>query len=93
MPCAPPVSRSGSTRVSSGVVTSGIRRSGARSEDARRASQEVLKLDPSSGLTHAILGDIAIEYDWDWDAGDREFGKALALSPNDANVLIFRTSQ
>jgi TolB-like protein/Tfp pilus assembly protein PilF len=58
-------------------------------EDARRASQEVLKLDPGSGLAHAILGDIAIEYDWDWDAADREFRKALALSPNDANVLIF----
>jgi TolB-like protein/Tfp pilus assembly protein PilF len=58
-------------------------------ESARRACQEVLKLDPGSGLAHAILGDIAIEYDWDWDAADREFKKALALSPSDANVLLF----
>jgi tetratricopeptide (TPR) repeat protein len=58
-------------------------------EQARQATEAALKIDPNSALAHAILGDIYTEYDWNWAAAERESKAALALAPNEANVLIF----
>jgi TolB-like protein/DNA-binding winged helix-turn-helix (wHTH) protein len=57
-------------------------------EKARRAAEYAVKIDPASGLSHAILGAIHTKYDRDWTAADREFKKALALAPHDGIVLV-----
>jgi TolB-like protein len=55
----------------------------------RKAAQAVIRLDPQSAVGHAVLGEVHTVYDWDWAAADREFKTALALSPNDPDVLDF----
>jgi tetratricopeptide (TPR) repeat protein len=57
-------------------------------ERARRAAEYAVKIDPASGLSHAILGAIHTKYDRDWTAADREFKKALGLAPHDGIVLV-----
>ncbi len=58
-------------------------------EQARRAAESALKLDPTLGRAHAVLGAVHTWYDWDWAAADREFKAALVLQPRDPNVLTF----
>jgi len=48
---------------------------------ARDAAGHALAGDPASALAHRILGNLAMEYDWDWDAAAREFEQALLLDP------------
>jgi TolB-like protein/Tfp pilus assembly protein PilF len=56
-------------------------------EKARQTDELALKLDPNNANAHAGLSAIHDIYDWDWDAADRELKLALALAPNDENVL------
>jgi len=62
-------------------------------EKARTAAELALKLDPSLAATHALMGNIYISYDWDWDAASREIRSALDGSPNDAYVLFIAAVQ
>jgi TolB-like protein len=62
-------------------------------EKARLATERALELDPSLALAHAQLGDIHRAYDWDWPAADRELQLALALAPNDGNILFYAAVQ
>jgi TolB-like protein/Tfp pilus assembly protein PilF len=56
-------------------------------ENARQTDELALKLDPNNANAHAGLSAIHDIYDWDWNAADRELKLALALAPNDENVL------
>ena len=56
-------------------------------EQARKAAELALKLDPNHAGAHVVLGIIHSAYDWDWPAADREFERARALAPSDALVL------
>jgi len=56
-------------------------------ELARHDATLALRLNPSIGLAHAILGGIHTDYDWDWAAAGREFQQALVLAPHDGRVL------
>jgi TolB-like protein/lipoprotein NlpI len=56
-------------------------------EQARRAAQTSLKLNPKSALAHYVLGKIHIVYDWDWAAAEREFREVAALVPGSADAL------
>ena len=49
---------------------------------ARDAAQHALELDPSLGMAHAVLGNIACGFDWDMDTAGREFRRAIQLEPN-----------
>ena len=49
---------------------------------ARDAAQRALKLDPRLVEAHAVLGNVAMSYDWDFSAAEKEFKIALALNPN-----------
>jgi TolB-like protein/Tfp pilus assembly protein PilF len=60
---------------------------------ARGAAEIALKLSPNLAATHALLGNIAIAYDWDWAAASREIGLALMDGPNDAYVLFIAAVQ
>jgi TolB-like protein/predicted Zn-dependent protease len=49
---------------------------------ARAAAEHALQLDPLLGEAHAVLANVAFSYDWNFDVAEREFQRALALSPN-----------
>jgi TolB-like protein/Flp pilus assembly protein TadD len=53
---------------------------------ARTAAANALKMDESLAEAHATLAGIATDYDWDWRAAEREYQRALMLSPNYATA-------
>ncbi|HEX4229224.1 MAG TPA: hypothetical protein VHZ07_11175 [Bryobacteraceae bacterium] len=68
----------------------------AERRNIERLLRKTLELDPQSPSAHAMLGILAMQYDWDWGRAEREFQLALASSPNAiaeshyAFLLIFR---
>jgi TolB-like protein/tetratricopeptide (TPR) repeat protein len=50
---------------------------------ARQAAERALQLDPQSGEAHSVLANVSFSYDWDFDAAEREFQRALELGQND----------
>jgi TolB-like protein/DNA-binding winged helix-turn-helix (wHTH) protein/Tfp pilus assembly protein PilF len=51
-------------------------------EAAKAALAKALAFDDSIGEAHDTLGLLASEFDWDWEAADREFNRAIALAPS-----------
>lgn len=51
-------------------------------EVARRSAQMALRLDPNIVEAYCALGYLQIIYDWDWQAGEANFARALAINPN-----------
>jgi len=50
-------------------------------ELARQAARKSLELDPRLAEGHVALAAVIEAYDWDWAAAEREYRRALALSP------------
>ena len=57
---------------------------------AKAAALRALELDDTLGEAHATLAEFAWNYDWDFAAAQREFDRALALSPNYASAHQWR---
>ena len=53
---------------------------------AKEAVTKALQLDPSLAEAHTTLAFITLYYDWDWPGAEREFRRAIELSPNYANA-------
>ena len=53
---------------------------------ARQAANRALQLDETLAAAHVSLGYVKALYDWDWPGAEREFKRALELSPGDADV-------
>jgi TolB-like protein/cytochrome c-type biogenesis protein CcmH/NrfG len=53
---------------------------------ARRAAEHALRLDPQLAEAHAVLANISLRYDWDFEAAEREFSRAFALDPNNPDA-------
>jgi len=53
---------------------------------AKQMAQRALELDPTLAEAHASLGLMAMNYDWDWAAAEREFKRAIKLNPNYATA-------
>lgn len=53
---------------------------------AREAAQKALALDDGLAEAHSSLAAVLYSYDWDWKGAEREFRRALALSPNQAAI-------
>jgi tetratricopeptide (TPR) repeat protein len=49
---------------------------------AKEAAAKGLQLDDSLAETHASMGHILHNYDWDFEAAEREFRRAIELNPN-----------
>jgi TolB-like protein/DNA-binding winged helix-turn-helix (wHTH) protein len=49
---------------------------------AKEALAKALELDDSIGEAHDTLGVLSWRFDWDWEAADREFNRAIALAPS-----------
>jgi tetratricopeptide (TPR) repeat protein len=52
------------------------------SRSAKEALAKALQLDDSIGEAHDTLGVLSWRFDWDWDAAEREFNRAIALAPS-----------
>jgi len=60
---------------------------GAMSQDrayrsAKQATGKAQELDDSIGELHDTLGVLSWQFEWDWDAAEREFNRAIALAPS-----------
>jgi len=53
---------------------------------AKAAAMRALQIDEYLAEAHASLGAIHAWYDWDWDAAEREFKRAIELNPANANA-------
>jgi len=53
---------------------------------AKDAAQKALSLDPSLGTAYSSLASIKATYDWDFPGAEREYRRAIQLSPNNAEI-------
>ncbi len=53
---------------------------------AKQYALKALTLDDSLARAHTELASILFYGDWDWDGADKEYGRALALNPSDAEA-------
>jgi len=49
---------------------------------AREAAKRALELDPNLAEAHAVLGNVAFSYDWNFETAEQEFQRAISLGPN-----------
>ena len=49
---------------------------------ARVAAEKALQLDDSLADAHALLGEVRVNYDFDWAGAEKEFRRAIELNPN-----------
>ncbi|MGA8152720.1 MAG: protein kinase [Terriglobales bacterium] len=49
---------------------------------ARDAATKALEIDPTLAEAHAALATVSWGYNWDWQAADKEYRKALELNPS-----------
>jgi len=50
--------------------------------------QRALELDPNLAEAHDLQARIHFAFDWDWDAAEREFRRAISLKPGHPDVHI-----
>jgi eukaryotic-like serine/threonine-protein kinase len=55
-------------------------------ETMRREAQTALALDDALAEAHGWLALVKLHYDWDWRGAEKEFRRALALNPSQADV-------
>jgi TolB-like protein/DNA-binding winged helix-turn-helix (wHTH) protein/Flp pilus assembly protein TadD len=58
---------------------------------ARRAALRALELDAELSEAHASLGQVLVQFDWDWAGAEREFSRALELNPSNGVALHWRS--
>jgi len=51
-------------------------------QSAKQALGKARELDDSIGEAYDTLGLLSWQFDWDWEAADREFNRAIALAPS-----------
>jgi TolB-like protein/cytochrome c-type biogenesis protein CcmH/NrfG len=52
---------------------------------ARAAAERALQLNPRLAEAHAVLGNVAMSYEWDLPTAEKELRRAIELNPNDPN--------
>lgn len=53
---------------------------------AEEAALRALEIDPGNAEAHAIRGDVYAHYEWDFDAAEKEFRKAIVSNPSFATA-------
>lgn len=56
--------------------------------EARRAAERAVALDPQLADGHLALSIVRRAYDWDWHGADVAIQRALALEPNNADIVF-----
>lgn len=54
---------------------------------ARDAARRALAINPNEAEAYAVLAWLEFAYEWDWDAADENFRRAVELSPNSPRTL------
>ena len=49
---------------------------------AKALTEKALEIDENLAEAHTSLAWIKYAYNWDWDAAEREFKRAIELNPN-----------
>jgi eukaryotic-like serine/threonine-protein kinase len=73
----------------SGLATYGFVPPNEAYPRANDAARRALELDDQLAEAHTSLGYIKTHYDWDWINGEKEFQRAIELSPNYATAHEF----
>jgi adenylate cyclase len=60
-----------------------------QSRRGRDAATRALALDPMLGEAHAALGVFMLIDDWNWPEAERELRRAIELSPNEQQAVVF----
>ncbi len=55
---------------------------------AREAARKAIEIDYTIGQAHASLASIHTFFDWDWEAAEREFKRAIELAPNSSYTRL-----
>lgn len=55
---------------------------------ARDSARRALVLDDSNGEARAVLGRLAMAYEWDWQTAEAELRRAVALAPRSADAAL-----
>jgi tetratricopeptide (TPR) repeat protein len=58
---------------------------------AKEAALKAIELDDTLAEAHASLGFVHHHYDWDWAAAEKEFKRAISLSPQSAQSYTLYT--
>ena len=58
---------------------------------AREAALRAVEIDVELSEAHASLGQILVQFDWDWAGAEREFRRALELNPSNGIALHWRS--
>lgn len=53
---------------------------------AREAARKAIEIDPRLAPAHAALAEVQLRYEWDWEAAERGFRRAVALDPEYADA-------
>jgi len=56
---------------------------------AEEAATKAVQLAPSTAEGHAILGEVALRRDWDFELSERELRRAVDLDPNRASLHLW----
>lgn len=56
---------------------------------SRTAALKAIELDGTLAEAHANLGHVMFWYDWDWNAAENQYKRALEFDPNSADTLQF----
>jgi eukaryotic-like serine/threonine-protein kinase len=56
---------------------------------AKAASQKALQIDETLAEAHISLGVNIFWYDWDWNAAEKQYKRALELNPNNGDAHLF----
>ena len=56
---------------------------------ARSAAEKAIEIDNRLAEAHTSLGVVKFQYDWDWEAAEREFKRAIELNPSYAPAHQF----
>src|SRR5205807_9355826 len=65
----------------------------ALEQEARKAVEQALALDPNLAEAHSQIGRIRMFVDWDWTGASASVQRALALDPGNSAVVGFASRQ
>jgi TolB-like protein len=79
----------GLAKVWMGIQQNGFESPSVTSQKVYENLNKALELDPDLSDSHFISAEMAYLIEWNWEKGEKEFLRALAINPNDVFSRIF----
>ena len=67
----------------------GMVKTRAAMESATAAAKKALEIDPNLAEAHIALGMVQLRYDWNWNAAEKSFTRAIELQPDSASAYYW----